>query len=119
MIREQSLEHRVVVTSGDARFLGLMRHEAAEIQRGYVCQYRHRKPIQTCVALDCRWLISHFGLVTESLMSHARRHGLGVSVWTVNDLKEAERLIALGVDSIITDFPTGFLAHFRSRVSRL
>lgn len=119
MIREQSLEHRVVVTSGDARFLGLMRREAAEIRRGYVCQYRHRKPIQTCVALDCSWLISHFGLVTESMMAHARRHDLGVSVWTVNDLKEAERLVALGVDSIITDFPTGFLSHFRSRVARL
>ncbi|MFN3712889.1 MAG: glycerophosphodiester phosphodiesterase [Alcanivoracaceae bacterium] len=118
MIREQQLEHRVVVTSGHAGFLELMRQEAAEIHRGYVCQYRYRKPIQQSVALECRWLISHFGLVTPSLMEQARRHQLGVSVWTVNDLKEAERLVSLGVDSIITDFPTAFLAHFRSRVSR-
>lgn len=119
MIREQALEHRVVVTSSSARFLASMRHAAPEIHRGYVCQFRRNKPIQTCLDLQCHWLISHYGLVSESLMDHVRRHNLGISVWTVNDLKEAERLISLGVSSIITDFPTGFLCHLRSRVARL
>ena len=119
MIREQALEHRVVVTSGSSRFLATMRNARPEIHRGYVCQFRRNKPIQTCLDLQCHWLISHYGLVTPSLMDHVRRHDLGVSVWTVNDLKEAERLISLGVSSIITDFPTGFLSHLRSRVARL
>lgn len=114
MIQEQQLEHRVVVTSSDRQFLRLMRHHAPDISRGYVCQYRHRKPIQTCRELECRWLISHYGLVSKSLMRLANKHGLGVSVWTVNDLAEASRLVSLGVDSIITDFPTAFQAHFRS-----
>lgn len=117
MVRQQALEHRVVITSSSARFLALMRKAAPEIQRGYVCHYRRNKPIQTALALECHWLISHFGLVTDNLMAHARDHDLGVSVWTVNDLKEAERLIALGVDSIITDFPTAFMAHLSNRAT--
>ena len=36
-------------------------------------------------------------------------------MWTVNDLTEAERLAKLKVDSIITDYPTSFVSHFRSR----
>jgi glycerophosphoryl diester phosphodiesterase len=119
LIEEQELRQRVVVTSSDAGFLRTMRHTAPDVVRGYVCEYRYRKPIQQSVALECDWLICHFGLVSASLMSHARRHGLGVSVWTVNDLKEAERLISLGVDSIITDFPSAFMAHLRHRVERL
>jgi len=118
MIREQRLEQRVVVTSSDRQFLKLMRNTAPEIARGYVCQYRHRKPIQTCRELECRWLISHYGLVTGNLMRLAAKHDLRVSVWTVNDLAEAHRLVSLGVDSIITDFPTAFLAHFRSSFSQ-
>src|SRR5690606_18271321 len=115
LIQERQLHDRVVVTSSSAAFLGLMRNTDASIARGYVCQYRHRKPIQTCMKLDCRWLISHYSLVTATLMKQARKHGLGVSVWTVNDLREAERLTALQVDSIITDFPTAFRHHFLNR----
>jgi len=84
-----------------------------------VCQYRYLQPTRRAHGLGCNWLMPHYSLVTPALMRRARKRGLKVSVWTVNDLKEAERLIALGVDSIITDFPTAFLSHFRSRVSRL
>jgi len=116
LVRQQALEHRVMITSSSKRFLSLMRNTAPEIHRGYVCQYRRNKPIQTALTLECHALISHFSLVTSSLVEHARNHNLAVSVWTVNDLKEAERLISLGVDSIITDFPTAFIAHLKNRV---
>ncbi len=35
----------------------------------------------------------------------AKALGLKVAPWTVNDRAEMERLIALGVDGIITDYP--------------
>ena len=38
---------------------------------------------------------------------HAR--GLSVHVWTVNDSADMERLVALGVDGIITDYPDRLL----------
>jgi glycerophosphoryl diester phosphodiesterase len=116
MVRQQALEHRVVITSSSKRFLSLMREAAPEVQRGYVSRYRRNKPIQTALALECRWLIGHFSVLNENLMDQAREHGLGVSAWTVNDLKEAERLISIGVDSIVTDFPTAFIAHLKNRV---
>ncbi len=44
-------------------------------------------------------------VVDRQLIAAARRRGLQVQVWTVNQEAEMERLIDLGVDGIITDRP--------------
>ena len=48
-------------------------------------------------------------VVTQDFVSAAHRAGLQVHVWTVNDLAEAHRLAALGVDGLVTDVPTALL----------
>jgi len=37
--------------------------------------------------------------------------GLALRCYTINDIKEAQRLVALGVSMIMTDFPERFLAR--------
>ncbi|WP_288047865.1 alpha/beta hydrolase [Nocardia sp.] len=44
-------------------------------------------------------------MVTESLMAQSRSATLPVSVWTVNDPADMHRLIELGVDALVSDFP--------------
>ena len=44
-------------------------------------------------------------LVDEPMMIWARRRGLRVNVWTVDDPAEAQRLIGLGVNGLITNRP--------------
>lgn len=47
----------------------------------------------------------HYSLVNERYMGWADRHSLRVNVWTVDEAAEAQRLAALGVNSIITNKP--------------
>jgi glycerophosphoryl diester phosphodiesterase len=48
--------------------------------------------------------------VDSGLLASAHRRGLGVRAWTVNETPAAERLIALGVDGLITDVPSALTA---------
>lgn len=43
--------------------------------------------------------------LNSELLKFAGKHGLAVVPWTVNDEEDIRRMIALGVDGIITDFP--------------
>ena len=45
-------------------------------------------------------------LVDEAFVAAAHRSGKAVHVWTVNERADMDRLIALGVDGIISDVPT-------------
>ena len=44
-------------------------------------------------------------IVTRRFVQHAHRAGVAVKVWTVNDEREMRRLLAYGVDALITDHP--------------
>ena len=44
-------------------------------------------------------------LVTRELVEFAHRHDVQVHVWTINDEAEMRRLLAEGVDGVMSDFP--------------
>ena len=44
-------------------------------------------------------------LFTKENAENCREHGVGVNVWTVNDLKMFENLAEWGVDGVITNYP--------------
>ncbi len=47
----------------------------------------------------------YFPLVTDSLMDYAQSQKMKVIPWTVNDTADMNRMIEMGVDGIITDYP--------------
>lgn len=53
--------------------------------------------------------------VPNSVIEAVREHGYEWHVWTVNELEEAERMTALGPQSIITDVPAHIKAHLVER----
>ncbi|HHP7239774.1 glycerophosphodiester phosphodiesterase family protein [Longibacter sp.] len=46
-----------------------------------------------------------YSLVTDAVIAEAHDRGMDVIPWTVNDPDEMERLVGLGVDGLITDYP--------------
>ncbi|MDJ0839142.1 MAG: glycerophosphodiester phosphodiesterase [Acidobacteriota bacterium] len=59
-----------------------------------------------------------FVIVTPRFVKTAHQRGLAVHVWTVNDKQTMHRLIDMGVDGIVTDFPDRLLAVKAERSGR-
>lgn len=59
--------------------------------------------------LGCCQVGVYYPLITPELVAIAKRFGLKVTAWTVNDVAVAKNLIEMGVDCVITDYPTSFL----------
>lgn len=46
-----------------------------------------------------------FKVVTEDMVELCRQNKLKLHVWTINSIKDMDKLIAMGVDGIMTDYP--------------
>jgi glycerophosphoryl diester phosphodiesterase len=54
-------------------------------------------------------------LATPEVVTAAHKDGLEVHVWTINDQADMKEMLSLGVDGIITDYPTRLLTLLHSR----
>ena len=58
---------------------------------------------QLAATLGCVAVVTHHRLMDAELLALARRAGWRAMVYTVNDAEDAQRLLALGIDGLITD----------------
>lgn len=115
------MAERVTLTSLDIDVLKIAKKEAPGLARGYVAEQVEPAPLAVVKKLGCSLLVANWKITDDTLVREAHAAGIPVSVWTVNDLMVAERMFNIGVDSLITDFPTAMLAHaaMRSRLAAL
>jgi glycerophosphoryl diester phosphodiesterase len=73
----------------------------------------------TARALQIPTRVGDIELVTNDTVTAAHRFGLEMHVWTVNDEAEMERLLDLGVDGVMSDFPQRLVAVAGRRQARL
>ena len=66
-------------------------------------------PQREADALQLRERFTFIQLVNKTLLDKAHRLNLPVHAWTVNRAADMSRMIALGVDGIITDYPSRLL----------
>lgn len=119
VIERLRLESRVTLTSLDVAVLQVAKKEVPHLARGYVAETAEPPPLDTLRKLQASLLVSNWRITDDALVREAHAAGIPVSVWTVNDMLVAERMRNIGVDSLITDFPTAMLAHaaMRDRLS--
>ncbi len=115
-IDRPALRDRVIVQSFDPR--SLRRLHLAAPWLPIAALFPEGMPVRglRAVARFACGLGPWHGAVDASLIARARAHGLAVRPWTVNGEGDIERLLALGVDGVITDAPDVALAA-RTRVA--
>jgi glycerophosphoryl diester phosphodiesterase len=108
LIRAHADPERTLISAFDTDTLVKVQDLFPELQLGYIYnrtqdeEARHNCPIEV--------VIPQFRLASRELITGVHEEGLKVFAWTVNDESEIERLLELGVDGIITDYPEKVVA---------
>jgi glycerophosphoryl diester phosphodiesterase len=103
----------------DARGLPAARGASAADVLGFLrCALDGSPPAAGPMALQVPADFRGQPLVTEPLVRHAHAHGIAVHVWTINEPDEMNRLLDLGVDGLVTDFPGRMLRLAEERRTR-
>lgn len=129
LIRAEKLESRVTIQSFDWRTLQVVQQEAPQIATVYLSVQQAWQDNIRAGAASSPWTAGkhlsqfggslpklvqaaggavwspYFGDVTASTVRQAQQLGLKVVVWTVNEEPDMLRMIELGVDGIISDYP--------------
>jgi glycerophosphoryl diester phosphodiesterase len=116
-IRKAGMEARTTVQSFDWRTLRVVEEEAPGIATAYLTGRRRdggSQPRAVHEAGGKLWSPSYHELDSAALVE-ARRLGLKVVPWTVNDPGFIERFVDLGVDGLITDYPDRVRAELARR----
>jgi glycerophosphoryl diester phosphodiesterase len=100
---EASVE-RIVITSSSLTLLQRLMTIAPHIPRGFISITPNPFPVLD--RFRCSLLAMNWSVCNIINLGHARRKGIHVSVWTVNDASVIKNLYRSKVDSVITDFPS-------------
>lgn len=133
VINRYAVAKQVLISSFDWRVLSALRERSPDMARGYLT-YEQADDNQTInenspwmaglsladfggslprliAAQDAQCWCAYFGDLTEARLREAQDLGLAVNVWTVNEPSDVARMLAMGVDGIITDYPEHVLAQ--------
>ncbi|MGO1500005.1 MAG: glycerophosphodiester phosphodiesterase [Marinobacter sp.] len=115
IIQSRNLYQTAAITSTDTWFLKEMRRRNKRIRTGLVSERRFPRPLGLATRLGCKYLCINWKMCSPELVENAHRKDMHVSCWTVNSIQDMLRLEAMGVDSIITDYPTSTRMFFDNR----
>jgi glycerophosphoryl diester phosphodiesterase len=114
-IRKHHLENRVVLQSFDFRTLHEMRKLAPEIRLSALYQGKTRDFVEIGKEAGAQIVSPEFRLVTLEQVQAAHAAGLEVLPWTPDKPGDWARLVAAGVDGIITDDPAALIAWLKNK----
>jgi glycerophosphoryl diester phosphodiesterase len=103
-VRAAGATARTTIQSFDWRTLEAVAREAPEIATAYLTDGRNADPTTVHAAGGRLWS-PDFRTLTPARVAAACALGLKLIPWTVNDAADIERVLALGVDGIISDYP--------------
>lgn len=125
LLREERAEDLALISSFSAAALGEVAAASPQLPRAYLMgTYTYRPDVRLREgwpfpalrrAGASAWHPAYQLPLIDWLVPRVRRAGYRVNVWTVDDLMVMRRMVALGVDGIITDTPDVLRALLRER----
>jgi glycerophosphoryl diester phosphodiesterase len=101
LLRSEGTLDECIITSLEHSAIREVKRLAPQARAGLIVT----KSIGDPAAVDADFLSLNQDAVSPRLVARAHSRGKQVHVWTVNDRPSMERMVEMGVDSLITDHP--------------
>lgn len=130
LLRQRRMTEKVIVGSFRQEVIDEFRQQCSEVATSaspseasqFLAMYKtglganYTPPMQ---ALQVPENLGYLSVVTRDFVETAHRLNLKVHVWTVNEKEDMKRLIEMGVDGVMTDYPDRLLELLnRTKVER-
>ncbi|HEV7966936.1 MAG TPA: glycerophosphodiester phosphodiesterase family protein [Candidatus Acidoferrales bacterium] len=114
-LRDQNASARVVILSFDPAALDSVHRLDSTMMTGFLCEHPSNDLVERTVRAGARQLVARGDLVTSPIVEKAHHAGLQVVAWTINEADQMRRLMQVGVDGIITDYPDRLFGVLQSQ----
>ena len=104
-LRDTGEAARVIILSFDPATLLSVNRLDQTMMTGFLCEHPSNDLVERTVRAGARQIVPRGDLVTPDLVTKAHQAGLQVVAWTINEPDQMRRLIAAGVDGIMSDYP--------------
>jgi glycerophosphoryl diester phosphodiesterase len=112
VIQKYRIQERVIIQSFDVRPLQYLRQSYPGVKISYLLSKSNILPLQENLhklGFTPPILSPEYPMLTPEMMAEARRLGMAVIPWTVDEEADLRRLIDLQVNGIITNYPDRLL----------
>lgn len=114
LVARLEMAEQVAVSSFYPASLAGMRAAAPHLARWLLSVDWSPEVLATALELGAAGVAPHHPRIDDELVATARARGLAVVAWTVNAEPDLRRLLALGVDGLISDYPARAVAAARA-----
>ena len=107
-VKKSGVSDRTTIQSFDPRALQVMHRKYPEMVLSYLMEPTEKKSLLDQInelGFIPDVYSPHFSLVTKELVDSCHKFKMKIIPWTVNDLQSMKRLMDLGVDGLISDYP--------------
>ena len=102
LLTQKDFLENCIITSFDFALINKVKEINPKIKAGYIFS---KLPDFDVFTAKVDLLSANSGLVDKEFVEKAKKNGKEVHVWTVNEVEEMKKFAALGVTSIITNYP--------------
>lgn len=111
VIMDKKVSERVIVQSFDVRTIQYLHQKNAAIKTAYLFEGITTETLEERInklGFKPNIYSPNYETLTEQMVIYCHQNQIQVIPWTVNTMEKINKMIAIGVDGIITDYPNLF-----------
>jgi len=111
LLKEKNILERSIIQSFDKRTIQYLHANYPLVKTSFLIgdkKYNSLKEILSDLGFTPNIISPEFNLIDNQLIDQCHQQGIKVIAWTVNDRIKIKSLYDMGIDGIISDYPTMF-----------